>query len=177
MILFAWNTHTCTILLAFVARVVESGSYQVGQITEASYSLAEATLARLLELKSPTEEAVIESWAVSVRRYGTYGAANTPDKRPSLVVAIRVAAGAAVPASQLVEVLKQCTDGMITTCNENIHQDLDLPLTAQGKEAQSRGQKSVLLLASVPHVPDPLAAAPQASRTDHHADSLLPAAS
>lgn len=134
-----------------ICRIKRSGEDST-RISASSYTLAEATLTRLLELKGSAHESIIESWAVSVRNHGQYGAANTPDKRPSLVIAMRMSAGAAVPVSNLVEALKKCTDGMLTVSQESVNSDFDLPLTEQGRESQERGQKSMLLLASIPHV-------------------------
>lgn len=146
-----------------VSRLRRSGD-KSEKISDASYNVATSTLTSLLDLKGPSGESVIESWAVSIRQFGEYGAAATPNQEPSLVIAMRMAAGAAVPAHFLVSALHSLKDGMLTTSQEKVNQDFDLPLTEQGREAHEHGQRSVLLLASVPHVEDAPSAAPEATR-------------
>jgi hypothetical protein len=142
-----------------VSRLRRSGN-KSERISNASYDVAISTLTSLLELKGTSGELIIESWAISIREHGQYGAAQTPNKEPSLVIALRISAGAAVPAHSLVSALHSLKDGMITIAQEQVNQDFDLPLTEEGKEAHEHGQRSILLLASVPHMDDPPAAAP-----------------
>ena len=44
---------------------------------------------------------------------------------------------------------------MITVGADAVVSDFNLPMTEQCREAHERGQKSILFLASVPHVDDP----------------------
>lgn len=133
-----------------VARVKRSGQ-DADKISESSFTAAQNCIADLLKLKGVMGESVIESWAVSLRKQGQWGSSNG---KPSLVIAVRLAAGVAVPLSGLCTVMRVCRDGMMATSAERVSNDFDLPLTDQGRAADEVGQKSILILASVPHLED-----------------------
>lgn len=134
-----------------VDRIKKSGT-DAEQITEQSYEIAKSTICDLLKVKGASGERALESWAISLRKPGEYGANPSADGRPSLVIAARIAAGVAISISSLASAMKLCRDGMITVSGDAVNTDFNLPMTEQCKEAHERGQKSILFLASVPHV-------------------------
>ena len=134
-----------------ILRVQKSGS-DANSITEGSYNVAKQTISNLLKIKGSSGENALESWAVSLRKPGDYGAAPSKDGRSSLVIAARMAGGLPIPMSAIYSALQFCKDGMITVSNDKVSTEFDLPMTEQCKEAHERGQKSILFLASVPHV-------------------------
>jgi len=138
-----------------VARVRKSGK-DAESVTEGSYEVAKQTISDILKVKGASGENAIESWALSLRKPGEYGAAPSTDGRPSLVIAARVAAGVAISIASMSNAIKLCKDGMITVGSDAVVSDFDLPMTEQCREAHDRGQRSILFLASVPHVDDPL---------------------
>jgi len=137
-----------------VARVKKSGK-DAERVTEASYDVAKQTISDILKVRGASGENALESWALSLRKPGEYGAAPSEDGRPSLVIAARVAAGVAISIASISNAIKLCKDGMITVGYDAVVSDLDLPMTEQCREAHDRGQRSILFLASVPHVDDP----------------------
>jgi hypothetical protein len=134
-----------------VARVRKSGK-DAESITEGSYEIAKQTISEILKIKGVSGENALESWALSLRKPGEYGAAPSKDGRPSLVIAARVAAGVAISIASMSNAIKLCKDGMITVGSESVISDFNLPMTEQCREAHERGQRSILFLASVPHV-------------------------
>lgn len=121
-------------------------------ITAASYAAAQQCVASLLRLRGAGGEAVVESWAVSMRKKGEWGA--TQD-REALVLAARLTAGVALPLGALCAVVRTCRDGLLTLETDKIDQTFNLPLSDQGRAAQESGQRSILLMAAVPHLADP----------------------
>ena len=71
------------------------------------------------------------------------------------MIAARVAAGVAISISSMSNAIKLCKDGMITVGSDAVVGDFNLPMTEQCREAHHQGQRSILFLASVPHVDDP----------------------
>lgn len=136
-----------------LAKIKKSGD-DASKISSASYMVAKETITNLLKLRGASGEPVLESWAVSLRLPGQYGAAMSVTSRPSLVIAMRLAGGIAIPLSPIHAIVKSCKDGLITVATEVVNPDFNLPMTEQCREAHDRGQKSLLLLASVPHVDD-----------------------
>ena len=133
-----------------VEKVRRSGQ-DSDKISQASFAVAQGCIADLLRLRGVKGESVIESWAVSLRKGGQWGSSNG---KPSLVIAARLAAGVAVPLSGMCTVMRVCRDGMMATSADRVSADFDLPLTDQGRAADEVGQKSILILASVPHLED-----------------------
>ena len=121
-------------------------------VTAASYAAAAQCVASLLRLRGAGGERVVESWAVSMRKKGEWGA--TQD-REALVLAARLTAGVALPLGALCAVVRTCRDGLLTVDTDKVDPTFDLPLSDQGKAAQGSGQRSILLMAAVPHLTDP----------------------
>lgn len=74
--------------------------------------------------------------------------------RPQLIIACRISGGIAIPVSCIKHTLSQngiVFDGMITSKVESIGQEYRLPLSHLGKEAESKGQQSMLLFVAVPY--------------------------
>jgi len=133
-------------------------------ITDTSFSIATSILEHLLKLRGAANETCLESYALSLRKPGQYGASN--NGKPSLVVAARVAAGVAVPMGDVVQIFAKCTDGLITTDESVIDEAFRLPMTEQGAAAHDRQQRSLLFLASVPHVEDEVAGVQDNKKAD-----------
>lgn len=131
-----------------VARVRKSGQ-GAEKLSEASYATAQTMVADVLRLRGAHGECVVESWAVSLRAPGEWGA-HISDMF-CLVVAFRFAAGVAIGLHVLLHALRPCRDGMLTTCTSGVAKDFDLPKSDQGEAALSMGQKSMLLMAAVPN--------------------------
>ena len=135
---------------AAVSKVKNSGQGSES-VSEESYTVATNTIASLLKLTGASQETCLEAWAVSLRKQGQWGAAPSSDGRPSLVVAARLAGGVAIPLSSVIFCFRDCCDGMVSVSTDCVNEDFDLPKTEQCLEADKRGQKSMLFLASVPH--------------------------
>lgn len=76
--------------------------------------------------------------------------------RPRLIIACRLSGGIAIPLFTLKRVLSQngqFLDGMITTKIDSLGPEYRLPLSHLGKEAESKGQQSMLLFLAVPPPP------------------------
>lgn len=97
-------------------------------------------------------EAVVESWIVSLRKKGDWGAATAEGAPPSLVVGCRLAAGVPMQLADLTAALGGVKDGMLTTSMAKVNDAFVLPLSEQAAAAEGNGQKSILLLATVPFV-------------------------
>ena len=134
-----------------VNKVKNSGN-GADKITTKSYSIATQAVSNLLKLKGASGESCVESFAVSKRQNGDYGAVKHEDGRPSLVVAARLTGGVAVPISSVIATFKDCPDGMLSTSLDGVTSDFDLPMSEECKTGHEKGQRSILLLASVPHV-------------------------
>ena len=134
-----------------VSKVKKSGEGSE-KVTENSYEIATQMVSNLLKLKGAVGEPCIEAWAVSLRKQGEWGAAPSPDGRPSLLVAARLTGGLAIKLSPLLHAFKHCRDGMVTISSESINKDFNLPKTEQCLEADCQGQRSMLFLASVPNL-------------------------
>lgn len=127
-------------------------SNAAASVTKASYAAAKQCVADMLKLRGAGGEVVVESWAVSVRTKGEWGATA---ERETLVLGARLVAGVALPLGALCAAVATCRDGLLTVDTEKVDAAFDLPLSDQGKAAQGSGQRSILLMAAVPHVPDP----------------------
>lgn len=134
-----------------VAKVKKSGE-SADKVSEESYQIATDSITNLLKLKGASQEPCLEAWAVSLRKEGEWGAASSPDGRPSLVVAARLTGGIAIKLSSVLSAFKSCRDGMVSISTESVNADFNLPKTEQCLEADQQGQKSMLFLASVPHI-------------------------
>ena len=137
-----------------VAKVERSGA-DADKVSKATFKAARSVLEAMLETRGVSNEPVIESWAVSLRKPGSWGAAQNGQGVPSIVIGFRLAAGVPIPLGKLCSALRVCRDGLVTTSSERVNTDFDLPLSDQGSAAQVSGQKSILLLASIPKLDDP----------------------
>jgi hypothetical protein len=137
-----------------VKRVQRSGA-DAQLVTEATFTAARSVIASVLRMRGAGGEIVVESWAVSIRKPGSYGNISVQINTPTLVVGFRLSAGVAIPLSQLCAALSVCRDGLITTSVLKVDKDFDLPLTPQGAASELNGQKSILVLATIPSISDP----------------------
>lgn len=149
-------------------RLVRSGGTDDAErpVSKASYKAAHDTMCALLRIKGTGGETMLESWAISLRQPGEYGAPTPPvrdgavdgggavDHAPSIVLAVRLSAGTAISVEAIDEATRMCTDGMITVSAEQVNRAFDLPLTEQGRASQERGQRSILVLTAVPRLQD-----------------------
>ena len=138
-----------------VSRVERSGS-DASNVSSATFSAAKKVVASVLRLKGAKGENVVESWAVSLRKPGDYGNISVQNNQPAIVIGFRLSAGVAIPLSCFCAALSVCRDGIITTSISKIDKAFHLPLTTQGSAAEENGQKSLLCLATVPALTDPV---------------------
>jgi hypothetical protein len=131
------------------SRVRKSGE-RAESVSDDVFETATDVLAGLIKLRGVGGESLIESWGLSLRTGGQWGAPAAPDAPPNLVVCARLSAGVAVGIREVVEALRPCKDGLFTVNPETVNVDFNLPQHEQSLTAQSSGQRSVLLLASVP---------------------------
>lgn len=124
----------------------------VEQITPETFDFAKAIVVAILRLRGAMGEAIVESWAVSLRKKGDWGAPTAEGAPPSLVVGCRLSAGVPVHLSDLTAALGSVKDGLLTTSMANVNDAFVLPLSEQAAAAEVSGQKSILLLATVPFV-------------------------
>lgn len=127
-------------------RVRRSGE-QARALPDSAFERVEKTACALLQLTGADSERIIESWAVSVRGAGEWGAGASGG--PRLVLAARISAGVAIPVDSAASALKLCTDGMLTVAPARVGRDFVLPMSDEARVAQSSGQTSMLLLVSV----------------------------
>ena len=132
-------------------------------------NLAEDVIANMFRhIKGFNGELVIESLGLSVSpnkmfkstttstSTGNSSSAQPPPNfstRPQLIIACPLSGGVAIPLSTLKRVLSQNEtffDGMITTNVDSLGPEYRLPMNELGKEAESKGQKSMLLFVAVP---------------------------
>ena len=134
-----------------VAKVERCGG-EASMVSEYTFKAARETLKSMLDTRGVGGEAVIESWAVSLRSKGSWGSSQNNGGVPSIVIAFRFAAGVAIPLAKLCEALNVCKDGLVTVSSDSLSPDFDLPLSDQGNASEGSGQKSMILIASVPHI-------------------------
>ena len=134
-----------------VAKVKKSGE-GADKVSDESYKIATNSIASLLKLTGASKEPCLEAWAISLRKQGEWGAAPSSDGRPSLVVAARLTGGIAIQLSSVLSAFRNCRDGMVSISTDAVNKDFNLPKTEQCIEADQQGQRSMLFLASVPHV-------------------------
>jgi len=130
-------------------------------------NLAEDVIANMFRnIKGFSGELVIESLGLSVSPNKMFKSTNTDtgnssstqpppnfSTRPQLIIACRLSGGVAIPLSTLKRVLSQNEtffDGMITTNVDSLGPEYRLPMSELGKQADSKGQKSMLLFVAVP---------------------------
>lgn len=136
-----------------VRRVERSGE-DAKNVSASTFEAAKKVMTAVLRLKGASGESVIESWVVSIRKPGKYGNISTQADKPAIVIGFRLSAGVAIPLCNFCSALSLCRDGVLTTSSSKVDQEFNLPLTSQGNEAESMGLKSILVLATVPSLPD-----------------------
>lgn len=143
-------------------------------IDENHLSLAEDIIAKMFQnIRGTNGELVFESLGLSVspnkmfkqRETSTPQTTTTTtttttatppssfSTRPQLIIACRLSGGVAIPLATLKRVLSQNEtffDGMITTNVDSLGPEYKLPISDLGKEAESKGQQSMLLFVAVP---------------------------
>lgn len=144
-------------------------------VSEDHLRMAQSIIERMFrDIKGSNGELVFESLGLSVSQaqamrtntasFGngssngsaTPPSANSFSTRPNLVIACRLSGGIAIPIQTLKRVLSQegkFLDGMITTKAETLGPEYRLPLSQLGKEAESKGQASMLMFIAVPIPP------------------------
>lgn len=128
--------------------------------------VAEGIIANMFrEIKGSNGELVFESLGLSVSPsrviqtnafQGEQAVQPNFSTRPRLIIACRLSGGIAIPLFTLKRVLSQngqFLDGMITTKIDSLGPEYRLPLSHLGKEAESKGQQSILLFLAVPPPP------------------------
>lgn len=134
-----------------VAKVEKSGK-NADKISAGTFRATRGVLAEMLKIRGANNEPILESWAVSLREQGSWGSTQNPNGLPSVVVGFRFAAGVPIPLGTLCAALRVCRDGLVTTSMDRVNDDFNLPLSQQGNSAEESGQKSILVLASLPHI-------------------------
>lgn len=118
-----------------------------GSVSQSEVDIAEAVLTRIVrDMRGPNGEMLVESFGVFVRKLGDQ------DGRASLVLAVRINSGLAVPIGQLKHALGSCwQDGVVSSQSSvmGIQQE-DLPLTDEGNASLSQGNRPLLVVTSVP---------------------------
>lgn len=134
------------------ARVKKSGECAAG-VAEETYERARDVLAGLIKLRGLRGESPVEAWGLSLRTAGQWGAPmrqGGESGSPVLVVCARISGGVAVGVRDVLDAVGPCKDGLVTVDANSVSADFDLPQTEQSLAAQDVGQRSLLLLASVP---------------------------
>ena len=119
-------------------------------VSDETYATAKGVLASIIKLRGTSGESLVEAWSLSLRTGGQWGAAIDKEAPPTLVVSARLSAGVAVSIRDVVAAISPCKDGLLTVNSDAVNADFNLPQTEQSITAQNEGQRSMLLLASVP---------------------------
>lgn len=112
---------------------------------------AQVVIEKALGLRGPAGEVLVQSYALLTRKL------KPTDVQPSVVVAMRLNSGLAVPISALKRCLGSCwVDGVVSSeravsgvC------DRDLPLTEEGAASMAMGNLPLLVVTSVPKPASP----------------------
>jgi hypothetical protein len=138
-------------------------------IGDAAFEVAHGTITRVLRgLCGSRGEPVVESIGLSVRSAGgatammhTSGSrSNAASANQQLVVALRLSAGVAVPLPKLRQALGPCfRDGALTTHRDGLGSAFELPISVAGKVVEAEGQRTVLVMGTVPNTTAPTAPA------------------
>ena len=113
---------------------------------ESELETAQAVIEKAIGLRGPAGEILLQSYAILTRKL------KPTDTQPSVVVALRLNSGLAVPILALKRCLGPCwTDGVVSSesavsgvC------DRDLPLTEEGAASMAMGNLPLLIVTSVP---------------------------
>ena len=131
------------------ARVKKCGE-RAERVPEETYDAAKDVLTEIIKLRGTSGEQLVESWGLSLRTGGQWGAPADKDSPPNLVISARLSAGVAVGIRDVVAAVAPCKDGLLTVNGDSVNSDFRLPQTEQSITAESGGQRSLMLLASVP---------------------------
>lgn len=134
-----------------VEKLKRSGVQRVGELSEGTFDACLGCVRRILRVRGAGGENVVESWALSVRAAGTWGAQKSSSGLPSLVISVRLAPGVAIPLAALCDCLPTVSDGMVTADPAHVASEFKLPSSEQGDAAEANGQKPILMLLAIPH--------------------------
>lgn len=107
---------------------------------------AQAVMERVLSLRGPAGEVLVQSYAMLTRKL------KPTDALPSVVIAVRLNSGIPVPVSSLKRCLGPCwKDGVVSSeSSVNGVCDRDLPLTEEGMASKRMGNLPMLIVTSIP---------------------------
>jgi len=121
-----------------------------GGVAVVADAVASGIVERMLRVEGPLKERVVESWALTRRVPGLW-ASNTPDQEEKgLLLIMRLLAGVPLPLKSVCDALAECKDGMLTVDGSCATAGLELPMSEQSHAAEANGQKTMLLLVSIP---------------------------
>jgi hypothetical protein len=136
-----------------VEKLKRSNIDKIDRVAEETFDACLECARRILRMRGAGGENVVESWALSVREAGTWGAQKTDNGEPSVVIAVRLAPGVAIRLADLCNCIHAISDGMVTADAAQVASDFKLPSSEQGDAAEASGQKPILMILSVPHTP------------------------
>ena len=113
--------------------------------SEDIYKHAKEAIVSLLKIRGPLGENVLESWSLSARTPGQWGANRTS----ALIISFRISAGVAVSLQSLTEATKGLSDGLVTIEESQVPEEFRLPQSEQGHESSSHGTKSLSVYVTV----------------------------
>tara|TARA_B110000444_G_scaffold258266_1_gene298728 strand:+ start:997 stop:1809 length:813 start_codon:yes stop_codon:yes gene_type:complete len=113
---------------------------------ESELEMAQAVIERVLTLRGPAGEVLVQSYALLTKKL------KPSDAMPSVVIAIRLNSGIPVHVSSLKRCLGTCwKDGVVSSSNSvNGVCDRDLPLTEEGEASKRMGNLPMLIVTSIP---------------------------
>ena len=113
---------------------------------ESELQTAQAVIERVLTLRGPAGEVLVQSYALLTKKL------KPTDAMPSVVIAVRLNAGIPVPVSSLKRCLGPCwKDGVVSSeSSVNGVCDRDLPLTEEGEASKRMGNLPMLIVTSIP---------------------------
>lgn len=113
---------------------------------ESELEMAQAVIERVLTLRGPAGEVLVQSYALLTKKL------KPTDALPSVVIAVRLNAGIPVPVSSLKRCLGTCwKDGVVSSEGSvNGVCDRDLPLTEEGEASKRMGNLPMLIVTSIP---------------------------
>ena len=135
-----------------VEKLRRSNVEKLDQVPDGTFDECRECARRILRMRGAGGENVVESWALSVREAGTWGAQKSSTGAPSVVIAVRLAPGVAIPLAPLCSCLQSISDGMVTADAAQVANEFKLPSSEQGLAAEASGQKPILMILAVPHL-------------------------
>jgi|TARA_B110000114_G_C15096901_1_gene402147 hypothetical protein len=118
---------------------------------ESELETAQAVIERVLTLRGPMGEVLVQSYAILTKKL------KPTDASMSVVIAIRLNAGIPVSVASIKRSLGPCwKDGVVSSTNSvNGVCDRDLPLTEEGKASKRMGNDPMLIVTSIPKLSTP----------------------